>query len=99
MSWWPFKEWRRGSCLARCFYQMATWHYDYKEDVRAIVKNISEGLDHVQAQGYDEKKCQWRYLTMKNEAVFYGEDEFPDALIIKILTFKDLLQERVDAES
>ena len=94
-----FKEWRKGSCVARALYQGAAWKYDYKEDVRFIVKNISKGVDHIQAQGYDEKRAEWRWLTMHGDVVDYGRDEYPDARTLKILTFKQFLQERVEAEN
>ena len=93
-------DWRKGTCVARCLYEMATWHYDYKEKVRAIVKKIKPGTEHIQAQGFDKEKGEWRYLTMLRDGVVdYGTEEFPGYEITKTLTLAELYKERLDAET
>ena len=98
MGWFSHK-WRKGECTARALYIGATWVYDYKEKVRFIVKNIAPGTDHIQAQGWDSKKNQWRYLTMTGEFIDYGKDDFPNFETTKTLTWAELLHERIDAEN
>lgn len=100
---WPFKTWRKGGCVARCAYCMATWILDYGERSRAVVKRIVETPerieDHIQAQGWDSKKGEWRYLVMLRDGVVdYGDDEFPGYPVVKTLTPVEFLRERLNAE-
>jgi len=53
--------------------------------------------EKIQAEAF--KNGKWQYLTMIGDIIDYGDDEFPDAHTIKILTLADLFKERFNAES
>lgn len=99
MSWLSKIFGTRGfspSCVARVLYQAAGWHYDQGKEVRFVVRNISPGQDHIQCQVMQDGDWQWS--TQKGDLVYTGRQEYSEFETIKLLSLKQLFQERLDAE-
>lgn len=61
--------------------------------VRFIVKNISTGLDHIQCQVF--MGGEWHWSMQDGGIISLGPEEYPGNKTVKILTYSDLLKERL----
>ncbi len=85
----------KGDCVPRALYQGSAWTYQKKLLVRFIVLNISKGVDHIQCQVFYDG--EWKWSTQWKGYVSIGDQEHKGT-VIKTLTFKQLLEERIEAE-
>ena len=81
-------------CVGRALYQGWGWRMK-KLPYRFVVQNIQPGVDHIQCQVFYNN--EWRWSTQWKEIVTIGDQE-ERGRIIKVLTMKQLLQERIEAE-
>lgn len=77
----------RGTCVPRAAYQALTMRLDYNRDVRLVVKNISPGKDHIQAQAWTG--CEWRWVVQDGDWILEGAEEWKGYPIIKTLSMAE----------
>ena len=90
----------QGDCIARALYQGWIHGKQRKMPVRFVIKNISPGVDHIQCQynvGTKDSPA-WLWSSQTRDFAHEGKDDFPDAKVIKVLTFAEFLKERLEAE-
>ena len=85
-----------GKCVPSTMYALETL-FEEGHQIRAVVKEIRPGYDHIQGQVRSDKG-EWLYLVVYGRAIQLGLDEYPDLPVKKTITWRQLLAERIQAD-